>query len=90
MKIMVIVNNAADARRLVEQVPGIKRLNVANFGRITDNLAAKKRISDTVYVTPEDVADFHAIANRGVAVEYQVLPSHPVKNLIEMLGNAAS
>jgi PTS system mannose-specific IIB component len=24
MKIMVIVNNAADARRLVEQVPGIK------------------------------------------------------------------
>ena len=56
----------------------------------TDNLAAKKRISDTVYVTPEDVADFHAIANRGIAVEYQVLPSHPVKNLIEMLGNAAS
>ncbi|MBZ7673783.1 PTS system mannose/fructose/N-acetylgalactosamine-transporter subunit IIB [Klebsiella grimontii] len=90
MKIMVIVNNAADARRLVEQVPGIKTLNVANFGRITDNLAAKKRISDTVYVTPEDVADFHAIADRGVAVEYQVLPSHPVKNLIEMLGNAAS
>ena len=89
MKIMVIVNNAADARRLVEQVPGIKTLNVANFGRITDNLAAKKRISDTVYVTPE-VADFHAIVNRGIAVEYQVLPSHPVKNLIEMLGNAAS
>lgn len=60
MKIMVIVNNAADARRLVEQADGIKTLNVANFGRITDNLAAKKRISDTVYVTPEDVADFHA------------------------------
>ena len=87
---MVIVNNAADARRLVEQAPGIKTLNVANFGRITDNLAAKKRISDTVYVTPEDVADLHAIADRGVAVEYQVLPSHPVKNLIEMLDNAAS
>ena len=90
MKIMVIVNNAADARRLVEQVDGIKTLNVANFGRITENLAAKKRISDTVYVTPEDVADFHAIAARGVKVEYQVLPSHPVKNLIEMLDNAAS
>ena len=44
MKIMVIVNNAADARHLVEQVPEIKTLNVANFGRITDNLAAKKRI----------------------------------------------
>ena len=87
---MVIVNNAADARRLVEQVEGIKTLNVANFGRITDNLAAKKRISDTVYVTPEDVADFHAVAARGVKVEYQVLPSHPVKNLIEMLDNAAS
>lgn len=41
MKIMVIVNNAADARRLVEQVPAIRTLNVANFGRITDNLAAK-------------------------------------------------
>lgn len=89
MKIMVIVNNAADARRLVEQVPAIRTLNVANFGRITDNLAAKTRISDTVYVTPEDVADFRAIAERGVNVEYQVLPSHPVKNLIEMLETAA-
>ena len=79
MKIMVIVNNAADARRLIEQVPAIKALN--------DNLAAKTRISDTVYVTPEDVADFHAIAERGVQVDYQVLPSHPVKNLIEMLNH---
>ncbi|MEQ9889140.1 PTS system mannose/fructose/N-acetylgalactosamine-transporter subunit IIB [Pectobacterium zantedeschiae] len=88
MKILIIINNAADARRLIEQVPAIKTLNVANYGRITDNLAAKARISDTVYVTPEDVADFHAIAERGVAVEYQVLPSHPIKNLIEMLDNA--
>ncbi len=88
MKIMVIVNNAADARRLIEQVPAIKVLNVANYGRITDNLAAKTHISDTVYVTPEDVADFHAIAERGVQVDYQVLPSHPVKNLIEMLNHA--
>lgn len=90
MKIMVIVNNAADARRLVEQVGSIKKLNVANFGRITENLALKRRISDTVYVTPEDVTDFHAIADRGVEVEYQVLPSHPVKNLIEMIDSAAS
>jgi len=87
MKILVIVNNAADARRLVELVPAIKKLNVANFGRITDNLAAKTRLSDTVYVTPQDVADFRAIADRGVAVEYQVLPSHPVKNLIDMIDN---
>lgn len=89
MKIMVIVNNAADARRLAEQVPAIKTLNVANYGRITENLAAKTRLSDTVYVTPEDAADFRIIAGRGIKVEYQVLPSHPVKNLIEMLDNAA-
>ncbi|MFS2222334.1 PTS system mannose/fructose/N-acetylgalactosamine-transporter subunit IIB [Pantoea sp. B65] len=88
MKILVIVNNVADARRLIEQVTAIKTLNVANFGRITDNLAAKSKISDTVYVTPADVADFLAIAGQGVKVEYQVLPSHPVKNLIEMLDNA--
>lgn len=88
MKILVIVNSASDARRLIELVPAIERLNVANFGRITDNLAAKTKISDTVYVTPEDVADFRAIAERGVTVDYQVLPSHPMKNLIEMLDNA--
>lgn len=90
MKIMVIINNAADARRLIERVPAIKTLNVANFGRFTDNLAAKTRISDTVYVTPEDIADFQTIAERGVSVEYQVLPSHPVKNLMEMLKNTAN
>jgi PTS system mannose-specific IIB component len=77
-------------RRLIERVPAIKTLNVANFGRITDNLAAKTRISDTVYVTPEDIADFQTIAERGVSVEYQVLPSHPVKNLMEMLKNTAN
>ncbi|WP_413730596.1 PTS system mannose/fructose/N-acetylgalactosamine-transporter subunit IIB [Sodalis sp. RH22] len=88
MKILVIVNNVADARRLIEQVPAIKHLNVANYGRITDNLAAKTKISDTVYVTPQDVADFLAIAGCGVKVDYQVLPSHQVKNLIEMLNNA--
>lgn len=87
MKIMVIVNNAQDARQLVELVSEIKTLNVANYGRITDNLAAKKRITDTVYLTLEDEADFYAIAERGVVVEYQVLPSHQVKNLIEMLNN---
>ncbi|MEQ9849510.1 PTS system mannose/fructose/N-acetylgalactosamine-transporter subunit IIB [Pectobacterium brasiliense] len=89
MNIMVIVNNPADARRLAELVPAIKTLNVANYGRITDNLAAKTKICDTVYVTPEDVADFNAIAERGVKVEYQVLPSHPIKNLIEMIANAS-
>ncbi|MCW8114167.1 PTS system mannose/fructose/N-acetylgalactosamine-transporter subunit IIB [Yersinia intermedia] len=88
MKILVIINNVADARCLIEQVPAINTLNVANYGRITDNLAAKTKISDTVYVTPEDIADFRAIAGRGVKVEYQVLPSHPIKNLIDMLDNA--
>lgn len=88
LNIMVIINNVADARRLIEQVPAITTLNVANYGRITDNLAAKTKISDTVYVTPEDVADFQAIAARGINVEYQVLPSHPAKKMIEMLDNA--
>ncbi|MBT9432624.1 PTS sugar transporter subunit IIB [Candidatus Sodalis endolongispinus] len=88
MKIIVIINHPSDARRIIEQVPAIKTLNVANYGRITDNLAAKLRVSDTVYVTPEDITDFQEIAARGVSVEYQVLPSHPAKNFIEMLKSA--
>ncbi|RRZ92985.1 PTS sugar transporter subunit IIB [Erwinia sp. 198] len=85
LNILVIVNNAADARRLAEAVPAITAINVANYGRITDNLAAKTKITDTLYVTPQDVADFQAIAERGVALSYQVLPSHTAKDLTEML-----
>lgn len=85
LNILVIVNNAADARRLVETVPAITTVNVANYGRITDNLAAKTKITDTLYVTPQDVADFQAITERGVKLSYQVLPSHTAKDLTEML-----
>ncbi|MFV0575896.1 MAG: PTS system mannose/fructose/N-acetylgalactosamine-transporter subunit IIB [Vibrio sp.] len=88
LKVFIIVNNPNDARRIIEKVSEIKTLNVANYGRITEDLGSKKRISDTVYLTQEDIADFTAIQEKGVAVEYQVLPSHPVKDLMEMIEKA--
>lgn len=88
LKILVIINNANDAKRLAQQVNKMKHLNVANYGRITDDLSSKKRINDTVYLSDEDFIDFKYISSLGVNIEYQVLPSHTAKDFIDLINKA--
>lgn len=85
LKILVVVNNPADARRIIEKVKNIPLVNIASYGLIINDLFLKKKVCDTIYVTDEDVKEFNAIINTGIKVEYQAVPTNPVQDLSEML-----
>lgn len=85
LKILVLVNNPADVRRLIEKVKNVPLVNVANYGRITSDLASKKKVCDTLYVTDEDIAEFHKIINSGIKTEYQVVPTDKPQAVSDML-----
>jgi PTS system mannose-specific IIB component len=85
LKILVVVNNPEDARKIVEKVKDVPYVNISNYGRITRDLASKTKVTDTIYVTDEDVAEFNKIFSCGKRVEYQVVPTDPVKSLEELL-----
>lgn len=85
LKILVVVNNPADARRIIEKVKNIPLVNIASYGLIINDLFLKKKVCDTIYVTDEDVKEFNATINTGIKVEYQAVPTNPVQDLSEML-----
>lgn len=85
MKILLISN---DPRDLLETFKGIKErpvLNVANYGRINGPIGGKDKISDSVYLTDDDKAVLHEIADLGVEVIHQPLPDDARKNLMELI-----
>jgi len=85
LKILVIVNNPTDVRRIIEKVSNIPLVNVANYGRISSDLGAKRKLCDTVYVTDVDVEEFNKIIDSGMKTEYQVVPTTTAKPMAELL-----
>lgn len=87
LKILVIINNPTDARRISEKTKNISLVNVGNYGRITEDLNSKKKVAETFYVTNEDVSEFKEIIELGIKVEYQIVPSDKAKSVESMLKN---
>ena len=85
MKILVISNNPQDLRDVLRGVSERPVLNVANYGRIGGSLAEKKKITETVYLTPEDVETIKEIHNMGVEVIYQPLPNDPREDFMKLM-----
>lgn len=85
MKILIVVNNPADARRIVEKVEDIPYVNISNYGLLFRDLSARKKVTDTIYVTGEDIEEFNKIFKYGKRIEYQIVPTSPVKSLEGLL-----
>lgn len=86
MKILVISNNPEDLLRVLEKVPERPVLDIANYGRIGGgSLSDKRKISETVYVTPHDVDVIKQIAALGGEVIHQPLPSDPKLDFMKLL-----
>ena len=84
LKILIVVNNPTDARRLVEKVKGVPFINISNYGLLSRDLSAKKKVTDTIYLTEEDIEEFNKIFKYGKRVEYQIVPTSQMK-LLEVL-----
>lgn len=85
MKILAIVNNTKDARRICEKTKEIALFNVGNYGLISENVKDKKKIGDTFYVDDSDVENLKAIVNMGVPSVYQLIPTNPAKKIQDLI-----
>ncbi len=85
MKILAIVNNSADARRICEKTEGIELFNVGNYGLISENVKDKRKIGDTFYVDDRDVENLKAIVAKGIPSVYQLIPTKPAKKLEDLI-----
>lgn len=85
LKVLIVTNHPQDMHRLVVGIGGKLNLNIANYGRITDNLSEKNKITDTVYLMPEDKDEFGKIFAAGYDITYQPLPSDPARSLKKLM-----
>jgi PTS system mannose-specific IIB component len=85
LKILIVVNNPTDARKIIEKVDDVPYVNISNYGLLSRDLSSKKKVTDTIYLTDEDIEEFNKIFKYGKRVEYQVVPTNPVKSLEGLL-----
>jgi PTS system mannose-specific IIB component len=88
LKILIVVNNPTDARKIVEAVSGIPCVNISNYGHLDSDLSKRIKITDTVYVSDSDIEDFEQIYKAGKKCEYQVVPTNPAQNMYELINKA--
>lgn len=83
----IVVNNPQDARFVVETGVKIPLVNIGNFGRASKEAAAnKKKYTENLRLSDQDVADLQAISDSGTPVAYQIVPDQqkiPLDKLIQ-------
>lgn len=85
MKILLITGNPQDACRIVENLPTIKEVNLANYGSITKpEIKDKISVSAMVYLDQDDVKATNQLVNLGLKVFTQKTPSDPVKIITKL------
>lgn len=88
LPILLIMNDPKEVQQLLiglskNAVP--ENLNLANYGRIAGQLDEKEKISDTVYLTEDEIEIFKDLSEKGFKFVHQPLPSDQVKKLDELL-----
>ncbi|OTO77330.1 MULTISPECIES: PTS system mannose/fructose/N-acetylgalactosamine-transporter subunit IIB [unclassified Enterococcus] len=87
MKILIVTN---DPKYVEELLPLLDQkdlfLNMANYGRIGGSLSDKEKISETVYLSPEDKEVIKRINEMGYAFKHQPLPDDAPQSLEQLIG----
>ncbi|MBN2233045.1 MAG: PTS sugar transporter subunit IIB [Deltaproteobacteria bacterium] len=79
--VLVLVSRVTDACRLIRADGGrhVDQLNLGNIHYESD----RTRISDSVFLTPREIADLEHLAAGGIAVFVQSIPRLPRRSLAE-------
>lgn len=87
MKILVVTNDPANVEKLLPLLNQKELfLNMANYGRIGGALSDKEKITETVYLSPEDKAVVERIFDMGYDFKYQPLPDDTPQSLKQLIG----
>jgi len=76
LKVLVLVNNPQDALFICQNVMGIPKVNVGNYGRVSGKIKDKKTITDNLYVENSDISLFKKIIDLNIPLEYQLVPDN--------------
>lgn len=76
LKVLVLVNNPQDALFICQNVMGIPKVNVGNYGRVSGKIKDKKTITDNLYVENNDISLFKKIIDLNIPLEYQLVPDN--------------
>lgn len=84
--ILLIVANPADLLTVVEQVEGIQKVNIGNYGVLekSDNVP-RKRYNEYFWYSEEEAAIYKKILDKGLECTIQVIPDDAPNLLSEIL-----
>lgn len=88
LPILLVMNNPIEVKKLLEglsQEAKPRIMDLANYGRIDGALEEKNKISDTVYLTPDEVQIFKDLSKEGFKFIHQPLPSDAIKKLDDLI-----
>lgn len=85
LKILMIVNNISDLKKLVERVKSCGKVDLANYGRISGDINKMKKITSTVYLTSNDEKMVNEIIKKADNFVYQPLPTDKPEKIVDLL-----
>ena len=83
-KVFIVAKSPKTIRGLVDAGFKIDKVNVGNMGGKQNTRMLKKAVS----VSEEDIADFLYLANKGVKVTAQMVPTDEPLDFIDLINNA--
>lgn len=85
LKILVVTNNPIDVKRITDEINEKPFIDVANVGRVAGDIGNKEKLSETVYMSGEEIDVCKQIIESGHAMYHQPLPSDPKLDLATLI-----
>lgn len=85
LRILLVSNDPADLLAVFQGISERPVLDVANYGRINSPISSKKKVSDSVYLTEDDISAIKAIHDLGIDIITQPVPTDDRKDLMALI-----
>jgi PTS system mannose-specific IIB component len=86
-KMLALAALPEEVLRILQEVPGIQKVNVGNYGRVAPRQGTehRKTYSANLYLYPNEVEILRQIINTGVECVYQTTPEDPPTPLKDVI-----
>lgn len=85
LKILVVVNNMIDVERITSSLTEKPFIDVANVGRVAGDIKSKVKLTETVYLSDDEISASKAILASGHKMYNQPLPSDAKLDLEKLI-----
>ena len=93
LKVLLIANNPEDVLKLLQNVPGIPKINIGNYGRVVSRRGDELRhtYAANLYAYPDEAEIFKQIYETAKAqgiqeIVYQTTPENTAEDIKKLMG----